>query len=139
MASTPTTLSPDHQPAERCATERDRYLNMVFTTALEGAIGYWSQCSVYRWHVVGTDAVEAKDFLAVITEIGDGDVEEEHVIDRTVIARGIRRAYDRGNWNDYQAAALRDLQFGHWDDADFDAITADLVVQFGLFGEERYS
>ena len=61
------------------------------------------------------------------------------MIDRSCIARGIRAAHARGGWNDYQARALRDLTFGKYDDVDFDAITADLIVQFGLFGEERYS
>jgi hypothetical protein len=134
-----TTLPRDHTPAERCVSRRDHALNGVFTTALEGGIGYWSECSRYHWHVTGTDAIEARDFIAVITEVGDGDGTDEYVIDRGVIARGLRAAHKRGGWNDYQARALRDLQYGKYDDADYDSITADLIVQFGLFGEQRYN
>ena len=134
-----TTLAPTHVPSERCASERDVALADVFTTALEGGIGYWSQCSRYKWSVDGTLDGQARDFIAVITETGDGDGTDVFVIDRTVIARGIRKAYEHGNWNDYQATALRMLNFGRWDEADYDADTADLVVQFGLFGEQRYA
>jgi len=87
-------------------------------------------------------ATEARDFIAVITETGDGDGTDEYVIDRTVIARGIRRAYERGGWTEYHTTALRMLQFSSYEDAldvDLDADTADLIVQFGLFGEQRYA
>jgi len=137
------TLSPKHIPSEPCTTERDTHYNGVFTTALEGGIGYWSQCSKYRWSVAtdNTDArpVEARDFLAVIIEVGDGDGDEQFVIDRSVISRGVRSAHARGGWADYHADALRDLYFGNWEDVDYDADTADIIVQFGLFGEQRYS
>ena len=131
-------LSPEHVPATRVASERDQALADVFTTALEGGIGYWSQCSRYLWSVDGTLDGQARDFIAVITETEDED-EPVHIIDRTVIARGIRKAYEHGNWNTYHATALRNLNFGKWDEADYDSDTADLVVQFGLFGEQRYS
>ena len=63
----------------------------------------------------------------------------EYVIDRGVIARGLRLCHARGNWATYHARALNDLTFGKYDDLDFDADTADLIVQFGLFGEQRYN
>jgi hypothetical protein len=133
-------LAPDHTPVTLALTERDKALNSVFTTALEGGIGYWSVCSRYRWAVeTAKDHLEeAADFIAVVHDIEDDD-ETAYVIDRTVIARGIRKAHARGGWADYHAAALGDLQFGRYDDADYDADTADLIVQFGLFGEQRYN
>lgn len=132
-------LSPEHVPASVCASERDVALADVFVTALEGGIGYWSQCSRYVWSVDGTLEGQARDFVAVITETGDGDGTDVHIIDRTVIARGIRKAYEHGNWSTYHAAALRNLQFGHYDEADYDSDTADLIVQFGLFGQQKYA
>jgi hypothetical protein len=132
-------LAPGHAPSIPCQTERERMLNSLFTTALEGGIGYWSQCTEYRWHVAGTDAVEALDFIAVIIETGDGDGTDQFVIDQSVIKRGIRKAHARGNWNDYVTAALRDLTFGNWDEVDYDSDVADIVVQFGLWDEYRYA
>lgn len=131
-------LPRDHVPSEPCVTDRDRALNSVFTTALEGGIGYWATATRYRWSIGDEAMTEARDFIAVVqdTEVEDGT---EYVIDRAVIARGIRKAYAHGGWNEYQGRALRDLNFGKWDDVDYDAITADLVVQFGLFGSELYS
>jgi hypothetical protein len=135
-----TTLAPDHVPSELDESERDQALLDGFTTALEGGIGYWSVCSRYRWYV-GPDAdldKQAKDFIAVIIETEDDD-EPTYVIDRTVIARGIRKAHEHGGWNDYHARGIRNLQFGKYDEADYDSDTADIIVQFGLFGEQRYA
>lgn len=140
------TLPADHKPSVRAVMDRDLALNGVFTTALEGGIGYWSTCSVYRWGVTDPEnaerLVEALDFVAVIhdtvDDAGDGYT-PTYVIDRSVIARGIREAKKRGNWATYHARALNDLTFGKWDDLDYDADTADLIVQMGLFGEYRYA
>jgi hypothetical protein len=54
--------------------------------------------------------------------------------------RGIRKAYEtHGKGHEgYHATALRNLNFGKWDEADYDADTADLIVQYGLFGEVVY-
>jgi hypothetical protein len=138
------TLTRDHIPATLATTERERMLNSMFTTALEGGIGYWARCSVYRWGIRGENGRldEAIDFVAVIHEMGDEDDEDAapvHVVDADVIRKGIRRMIQRGGWNQYISASLGDLIGGPYDDHDYDSITAGLVVQFGLFGEERYS
>jgi len=140
MPTTPATLAPDHVPSLLVETARDQALADVFTTALEGGIGYWSVCSRYKWYV-GPDAdldKQAKDFIAVI-EVTEDDDAPTYVIDAGVIARGIRKAYAHGNWATYHATALRNLNFGKWDEADYDSDTADLIVQFGLFGEQVYA
>lgn len=142
--TTTRTLAADHTPSVRACTDRDLALNGVFTTALEGGIGYWSACSRYKWGVTdpadptGKRLVEALDFIAVIEETEDDDA-PTYVIDRSVIARGIREAKKRGGWAEYHARALNDLTFGKWDDLDYDSDTADLIVQMGLFGEYRYA
>lgn len=133
---TTTTLTRDHIPTQPCTIARDRALNTVFVTALEGGIGYWSRCSRYRWGIKDDNGrvTEASDFIAVI-EDEDGT---EYVIDRAVITRGIRLATEHGDWNAYHKAALSALTFGNYADLDLDAETADLIVQFGLFGELVY-
>lgn len=135
-----TTTPRDHTPVEPCETEADGVLNGVFTTALEGGIGYWSTCSRYLWSIDRGDT-EARDFIAVITEVGDGDGTDEHVIDRSAIIRGIRKAYAyyRGSEGQpYIRQALTDLTFGKYDDLDYDATVADVIVQFGVLGELVY-
>jgi hypothetical protein len=138
------TLTRDHVPATAASTPRERMLNDMFTTALEGGVGYWARCSVYRWGIPGENGrhTEAIDFVAVLHEMGDEDDEDAapvHVVDADVIRKGIRRMIQRGGWNRYISASLGDIIGGHYDDLDFDSITADLVVQYGLFGEEKYS
>jgi hypothetical protein len=122
-------------------SERDRHLNMVFTTALEGGIGYWSQAETYKWSDGEPDYNEIADFYADIIDVEDDG--KRYRIDRKVISRGIRRAYEayKGDHDidSYHWRAISDLNFGKWDDVDYDADTADLIVQFGLFGEAIYS
>lgn len=134
----PTSLAPDHSPSLPCVSERDRQYNSVFTTALEGGIGYWSTCSRYHWSIGDAAHTEALDFIAVVHDSEDED-ETTYVIDRSVIASGIRKALKRGGWNAYHTAALAALALGNFDEADYDADTADLIVQMGLFGEYRYA
>jgi hypothetical protein len=131
-----------HTPTRLATTAREQALNDLFTTALEGGIGYWSTCSVYRWSVdVDGRQEQAIDFVAVVQDIED-DEGTEYVIDQHVIRRGQQRLYrhliDLGEQaNRYQLQAMRDFNRGKWDDLDCDADTGDLVVQFGLFGELR--
>lgn len=115
-------------------TERDRHLNMVFTTAIEGGINYWAQIETYRWSAGET---EARNFYADIVDAEDDG--KAYRIDRQTISRGIRLAWEnRQGFDPYHREALSALKFGQWDDVDYDADTADMVVQFGLFGELIY-
>lgn len=127
----------------KCVTERDRQLNMVFTTAIEGGINYWARVDSYNWAVPDSDGFqgisEGRNFNAAIVD----DEGKSHTITRAVIVRGISRAYQymRENvaeYDSYQRHAISDLNYGHWDDVDYDATTADIVVQFGLFNELVY-
>lgn len=109
-------------------TDRDQVLHSIFTTALEGGIGYWSRCSEYRWS--DGHGNESMDFLAVI-EDEDGT---EYRIDADVIRKGLREAR---KWvratsrRDYHGRAIIGLSL-NLPDTDFDSDTADMVVQFGL-------
>ena len=132
-------LTPSHVPTVPATTDRDRALNGVFTTALEGGIGYWSAAERYYWSTDG-GTTEARDFIAVVRDT-ESDDHVAHVIDRDVITLGISRLY--GHMRDfpdsYHHRAVNALHFGKWEDADYDSDTADLVVQYGLFGEQVYA
>lgn len=88
---------------------RKEFLHGVFTTALEGGIGYWSVCDTYNW-AKGTDTkgdpcvVDLDGFYAIVYELdedGEGvshdrlgyefhyDTKELR-IDISVIARGVQ-------------------------------------------------
>jgi hypothetical protein len=127
------------------STPREQALLDLFTTGLEGGIGYWSAASEYRYS--DTDGNETMDFRAVIHEMDedeDGYSDEALVVDKHTIRRGMQRLYrhmiDLGDEaSRYQMQACRDFTFGRWDDFDFDSDTADLVIQMGLFGKIVYA
>ncbi len=108
----------------------------VFVTALEGGIGYWSVCTKYRWAL--PDGSEDLDgFHAVIEETESReDTPPVHRIDAKVIVRGLKHFATPGSgYNDVRAACLALLA---GEDADYDAVVADCIVQAGLFGEVVY-
>lgn len=86
--------------------KRKAFLHGIFTTALEGGIGYWSAAEEYHWSKAGANAVtgpkmpedDLDGFYAVIVPnedewgIWDGDEDTKSLrIDIDVIARGITR------------------------------------------------
>ena len=123
-------------------TDRDRTLNNVFTTAMEGGVNYWASVVQYRWSDGAPHYNEINEFRAVLRDVQEDDL-PEYVVDRAVIAKGIRLLYahmkDLGeNANRYHKEAVTNLQFGRYDDADYDSDTADMIVQFGLFEKLVY-
>ena len=117
------------------STERDQLFLDIFTTALEGGIGYWSWCDEYHWsNEDGTDDV--RGFFALIQESEEDG--KSLRIDRSVIAKGYRLASvgewrDRINWSSEKPPLVPDE-----DGWDCDAGDADCIVQLGLFGEVVY-
>lgn len=129
---------------------REREYNMVFTTAIEGGINYWvTQWIDYKWSTPSPDhfggITESRDFYAsIIVDDVDDDGPGVYRIDRKTISKGINAAYrymreNTGEYDSYQRRAIRDLKSGAWDDVDYDATTADIIVQFALFGDLVYS
>lgn len=126
--------------------ERKQFLADVFTTAIEGGINYWSQVEAYHWQ--GTEGrmqdADLDGFYAEIIEIGDGDVATKHRIDVNVIAHGLNLLCgSRKEPIKYAPTGrlLADLMLANrtnGQDGDFDADSADCVVQAGLFGEIVY-
>jgi|LakMenEpi03Aug12_release.lakeMendotaPanAssembly.Ray.scaffolds.fasta_scaffold613860_1 hypothetical protein len=168
MSSPPTLLN------ETLSEARKTFLHELFTTALEGGIGYWSQCSEYHWALpdIATGPAEDIDgFYAIIHPVeggwgvfGDpdgtvGDCDEDKQplrIDLPVIHRGARlmSLYVQGLVDGKgqpvpldQIKPWREDHY-HWQyvtayntngkDGDYDADTADMIVQWGLFGEVVY-
>lgn len=131
----------EFRPSTPIETRRDEALADMFTTALEGGIGYWSTCLVYRWSLGAPENKQARDFVAVIEDHEEDDA-PQYLIDRAVMVRGARLLHSYlnalENANRYHLAAMNDFRFGRWDDLDFDADTADMVVQMGLFGKLVY-
>lgn len=156
--------------------ERKEFLHGIFTTALEGGIGYWSACSDYHWHhpASGGDGVLVADldgFYAVIEPLeegwgvfGDphgavGDTDEDRrplTIDLGVVHRGamwmmlwVQGLVDgKGNAVPLDQVKPWPEKHYYWQyvaayssngiDGDYDAGVADMIVQFGLFGEVVY-
>jgi hypothetical protein len=113
----------------------------LFVTALEGGIGYWSECSEYKPFVGDSDVENVKDFVAVIINTVEDDERYEggeHRIDRNVVARGYGLATskwrDQLNWSSSKPPVV----VGPETDWDFDASDADMIVQLGLFGDVVY-
>jgi hypothetical protein len=155
--------------------QRKQFLLDLFTTALEGGIGYWSECSKYHWHLDpiidkhGNQQIpdDIDGFYATIHPIEDGqwgvfDGGDEDsrplTIDLTVMERGARlmNFYVQGVVDcQGKQVPLGEIQppldekHYYWqyveaycsngDDGDYDAGVADMVVQFGLFGEVVYA
>jgi hypothetical protein len=127
---------------------RTQFLRDIITTAVEGGIGYWSQCSQYQW----VDDHEGRVYVPVGERVGDcaravihvlsddesGYVETGLIIDVEVIARGLKLITDGGtNLNDRSRKLIR--QADRENDAGYlDADSADVIVQAGLLGEIVY-
>lgn len=136
--------------------ERDELYHQLFTTALEGGIGYWSVATSYHWQDKSTPVdkngyhtgEDLKGFYADIIEFSENEDDYEapenprYRVDRSVIARGLRLIADKKHDIKYLGTDIRKrLARMYWDadDADYDAGDADIIVQVGLFRDEvRY-
>ena len=124
----------------------DEQLHAVFTTALEGGIGYWSRARSYHWHLPleagepESSALDRCDLLGFHAEVEESEEDglPRHIINRQTIVQGLQRLadgtvtyggepWDRGVL--FVARIVRD---------DYDSNDADIVVQAGLFGDVKY-
>lgn len=113
---------------------RDDVFHDIFTTALEGGINYWAECSEYHWTSSGT--LDLLGFYAVIHDTEDEEG-KTYRIDRSVISKGYALAAgpkgkERLGWSTSRPPLIPS---GDWD---YDAGDADIIVQLGLFGEVWY-
>jgi hypothetical protein len=120
------------------SSPRDEAVCDLFTTAVEGGINYWADVRQYQWSDRTPEQRQIKEFRAVVVDREDG---REYVIDFAAIVRGAELAdtYFRDSGvRSYHGRALRDFVQGNFDLFDYDAETADIVVQFGVLGELVY-
>jgi hypothetical protein len=125
---------------------REQFLADVITTAVEGGVGYWSQCSQYQW----TDPSMESGRLRVV--VGEGrpdegtratieDMEDdnrEHHITPSVIQNGIGKIKSGKVGVNKQIRTWIAEGDAENDAGMIDADCADVIVQAGLFGEVRY-
>ena len=109
------------------------FLWSVFVTALEGGIGYWSECLAYKPFVNGDP--DHDNFRAVVQEYENG---EKHAINADVIRKGIRlllsgQAKLNGDLLGSLTAGVLKGDSGY-----VDAEVADCVAQVGLFDTVVY-
>ena len=117
-----------------CDVSKDT-LHGLFTTALEGGIGYWSVCTQYRWSLPdGEDDLDG--FFATVEETETDDA-PTHRIDAACILRGLQFFAQKGEGYKHVRSVARAVLLGD-EDLDYDAGDADCIVQAGLFGEVVY-
>lgn len=102
-------------------------LQDLFTTALEGGINYWAQVEDYDW--------DREDWYAKISSVESCDQFEDDdvlTINKDTIVRGIEilMSHPSRKW---ARRFLIDIE-----EEMFDAETADVVAQLGLFEELIY-
>ena len=130
---------------------RDEFFHTVFTTALEGGIGYWAASENYHIWLdkrPGGRLSETKpDLAGFYSDIVPAEDEDDFKpvrIDRAIIAKGYTLATtgaeeghtkwrDRIRWSSGDKPPMIPNE-----DWDFDADDADVIVQLGLFGTVVY-
>lgn len=147
------------------SAEREQFLADVLTTAIEGGIGYWSQCTQYQWVddeqvrvVVGKRQGDtAHATIHVLKDDESGYEDEGHDLTPDVIAKGFgilrKLVADRTNFNGHPALSTPDgrdayLSVSHrthlmgayteCEAGDIDSDDADNIVQLALFGKIVY-
>lgn len=113
----------------------------LFTTACEGGINYWTRVTNYHWWLEDSREQDFMDFSAVLLEFED---RTEHVLNRSVILKGLKLAGTKEVLDKYSVYALKETAMAYryggekLEELDFDASTADAIVQLGIFGEVIY-
>lgn len=112
----------------------DKEVVSIYTTALEGGIGYWAIADEYKWQYLYEDwendivhPLEPDQVLVVLSDTEDDDFKDEQLTPAKIRA-GVKLLIERYP-HMYQ---ILDDQFH------VDADGADAVVQLGLFGEIVY-
>lgn len=108
----------------------DKDIVDIFTTALEGGIGYWAVCDEYKWQYLyedwNNDIVKPIDDDHVLAVLSDTEGEDFKDVELTPakIKAGVKWVLNNRPGCDI---------------FDIDADLADAIVQAGLFGEIVYA
>ena len=115
----------------------------IFCTAIEGGIGYWSQCrKIVRKLAPALSDNDLADYVSCeLAELNDDESGYDWTrpikLDYDAIRRGISRICTDDRFSHLRAAVVNDIRdndVGCYIDAD----VADCIVQIGLFDEIRY-
>ena len=113
----------------------DKEVVSIYTTALEGGIGYWAIADEYKWQYLYEDwendivhTIEPDQVLVVLSDTEDNDFKYEQLTPAKIRA-GVKLLIEKYH---HMYQILDDNEFH------VDADGADAVVQLGLFGEIVY-
>ena len=116
---------------------REEFLSDVMITAFDANYGgcwYWSRPAdrVDSWADI-TDNPNV--WRRVFIDVHDDEESVLHVVDHTILARGMQAVLDAARDGNYLELAAQILA---QEGGDIDADAADIIVQYGLFGEVVY-
>jgi hypothetical protein len=101
----------------------DEDIDNIITTAVEGGIGYWSKVKSVSTYI---KEMEAHHSVTLYPYLDPNDFDPQTLLPAAIL-KGIKM------WCEWQKKTPADLF--HPDFGDFDAGTADCIIQFALFGE----
>ena len=113
----------------------DKEVVSIYTTAMEGGIGYWAIANEYKWLYLYEDwendivhTLEPDQVLVVLSDTEETDFKDEELTPAKIRA-GVKLLIEK-------YPHLYQILDG--DEFHVDANGADAVVQLGLFGEVVY-
>ena len=113
----------------------DKEVVDIYTTALEGGIGYWAIADEYKWQYLYEDwekgivkPLEPDQVLVVLSDTEDDHFKDEELTPAKIRA-GVKLLIEK---HPHMYQIINDNEFH------VDADGADAVVQLGLFGEIVY-
>lgn len=120
-------------------------LEDVLTTAIEGGINYWAEGCGFQRHPVGHPRFLSYYACSLRANAEDDDAERRtwKPVTLETVQEGVRRILAgelrrEQVTNAYHVAACVMIQRGDSDNVDYDAETADLILQAALFNEIVY-
>ena len=111
----------------------DQDIDDLMVTVLEGGINYWCDSAVIKFvpdeHKT-EDGLYASDIISLggVLELCDNETEETYDLNLSKFLNGVKMVCERNGYN--SGEELMDAQ---------DAIIADEIIQYALFGEVQYS
>lgn len=108
----------------------DENIDDLMVAALEGGITYWCGKAKAKLVPEGVEYDYLSELISKggVIELHDGEMDELHDLNLSKFLNGVMMACEHFGFNSGE-----ELMDGH------DAITADCIIQFGIFGEIQYS
>lgn len=121
------------------------FLGDIMVTAFDGQYGgcwYWASPNTRdgEWLIVNDEGAKASDQIWLEARIQDNeDPDEQWMVNHDVLAKGIERILDGTVEVGRELLGSISQAVQDTDNADIDALGADLIVQAGLFSEQVYA